>query len=292
MEFTIIPCHETLNPFIKNYWMITAHCTARSTQQLLANGNDSLHFYLSQAVCLNDSDQRYRTVLHHQVIKSVGVISEKGPLFILGVEFQPFCSHMFFHTDFKEQPLTPEAMKDAEFILLSQSIHQAQSTEERVDLLDRFFMKRLAECPADDINIERLSNVFNEMMPESSCNARTTSHPFDFTTANLASTACLSQKQFTRIFTKYVGMNPKAYLRLLRFDRALHKLQQLASEMSLNDLAWRCGYYDSSHMSADFREICGFKPSELIKSQNGLTEAFQPVFSGRMRKKIMISNLI
>lgn len=39
---------------------------------------------------------------------------------------------------------------------------------------------------------------------------------------NLAQTSCLSYKQFKRIFSEYIGANPKDFLRIVRFQKALY----------------------------------------------------------------------
>lgn len=302
MEFSPIPCHESLRPFIRNYWQLTCKCVSRGTQTVFSNGAASLHFYLSQRVSLKldgypDDDNGgkfFPTVLYHQNMKSIGIIVDEGDFNILGVEFVPFCSRLFFpersvhnEKDLSEY-ITPEDMNDAEFVKFSNIIHSTESKDEQVRLLDEFFLSRLSKLPADDINMERLSDVFDDMID--------VSHPLqasdDKKPSDLASTACLSQKQFTRVFNKYVGMNPKAYLRLLRFHKALMELQKSASDSSLTDIAWRCGYYDLAHMTTDFRDICGYSPSELLGCGSELTEAFGQQFSGLMKKKIKIENLI
>ena len=60
---------------------------------------------------------------------------------------------------------------------------------------------------------------------------------------------------------------------------------------SLTNVAWSCGYYDLAHMTSDFRDICGFSPSELIRHGKELTETFGQKFSGLMKKKIKMENL-
>lgn len=90
-------------------------------------------------------------------------------------------------------------------------------------------------------------------------------------------------------------MNPKSYLRLLRFHRALQMLQASSSAPrpgGLTEVALTCGYTDLPHMISDFRDICGYSPSELVRSGTALTEAFGQQFSGLMKKKIKIENLI
>lgn len=292
MEFISLPCHQSLRPFIRNYWMLSAWCTETGTQQVFSNGAASLQFYLSQYIRIDDGDRQYRTILFHQNMQKVGVVSAKGHFIIFGAEFVPFCSRVFFPGEKSGIFASPEDLNDEEFITLSRNIHEAGSTEQRVDILDDFLLRRLAQFPEGDINMERLNYVFDNIVPTNGSSSRPPNCKNEFSPADLASTACLSQKQFTRVFNKYVGMNPKSYLRLLRFHKALMEIQTGSDSSSLTDIAWRCGYYDFAHMTSDFRDICGFAPSELIRQGKELTEAFGQKFSGLMKKKIKIENLI
>ena len=307
MEFKPIPCHESLLPFIRNYWILSAQCTATGTQQIFSNGATSLHFYLSQEVRLEDNpnnlitskphDLKYRTALNRHDIGCMGVVTEEGPLEIFGVEFVPFCARMFFHFDATTPHIMPEDTDDEEFQAVSNAIHSAASDEERKALLDDFFCKRLSEIPADDINLERMNDVFQQIVPTDGSVAHPPVGHEEFTPNDLASTACLSQKQFTRVFNKYVGMNPKTYLRLLRFNKALMELRKNAAKVkedsaSMTEVAWSCGYYDLAHMTSDFRSLSGYSPSEMLAAGAKLTETFGPQFSGLMKKKIKIENVI
>lgn len=292
MEFIPIPCHETLRPFIRNYWRLHAQCTATGTQQIFSNGAASLHFYLSQDIRIDGGERRYRTVLYHQNMQTVGVVTDEGAFDILGAEFVPFCSRVFFTNEMNGLYASPEDLHDEELIVLSKDIYTAENTEQRVSLLDNFFLRRLSRFPEGDINMERLSDVFENIVPTDGSTARPPRCQDEFSPADLASTACLSQKQFTRVFNKYVGMNPKSYLRLLRFHKALMEIQTASDNSSLTDIAWSCGYYDLAHITSDFRDICGYSPSELIRHGQKITEAFGQKFSGLMKKKIKIENLI
>jgi AraC-like DNA-binding protein len=58
-----------------------------------------------------------------------------------------------------------------------------------------------------------------------------------------------------------VGVTPKEYLRIVRFQRALAAIK--ARSDTLGRLAHRHGYYDQAHMIADFRALAGcvYRPS-------------------------------
>ena len=91
MEFIPIPCHESLRPFIRNYWMLCAQCTATGTQQIFSNGAASLQFYLSQDIRIDDGDKQYRTILFHQNMQKIGIVTTKGTFDVFGAEFVPIC---------------------------------------------------------------------------------------------------------------------------------------------------------------------------------------------------------
>ncbi len=291
MQFEPIPCHESLRPFIRNYWLLTAQCTAPGTQHIYSNGAASLHFYLSQEVKIDDGEQLFCTALNRHDIGCMDIHSEAGTFIILGVEFVPFCARLFFpNIDTEEIHLSPEATEDQAFITISEQIHACQDKDEHVRLLDDFFCQRLSEVPIDERNIERLSTVFSEIVPPEG--APSAIKDFEsLSTADLASTACLGQKQFTRVFNKYVGMGPKTYLRLLRFNKAMLELQKSAGKVSLSEIAWQCGYCDLSHMTNDFHQLCGHSPSDILEFGTKMTEAFSSSYSSQMKKKVMLENV-
>ena len=76
-----------------------------------------------------------------------------------------------------------------------------------------------------------------------------------------------------------------------RTPAALHPQLLVADGALHGDVALQCGYCDLSHMISDFRDICGYSPSELVSTGAELTEAFGQQFSGLMKKKIKIENL-
>jgi len=88
--------------------------------------------------------------------------------------------------------------------------------------------------------------------------------------AILAREAGLSERTLGRLFERHVGMPPAAYLRILRFNRALARLRAprvegLAPE-GLADVALALGYADQSHMARDLRELGGVTATDLMRN--------------------------
>lgn len=289
MRFITIPCHKDLQPFIRNYWFLEAQCVKPGTQRIFSNGAVSLHFYLGKCCKLDDEDREYQTSLNRHDLNSMELHTTIGTFNILGVEFVPFCAHLFFPS-MTQAHTTPQDINDAEFISLEERIHASKSTEEQTQMLDEFFCRRLEAIPVDDINIERLTSVFKDIVPIEGEPLAIKNYE-SLTSADLASTANIGQKQFTRVFNKYVGLTPKTYLRLLRFNKAMKEIQHSAKDASLTEIAWQCGYYDLAHMTNDFRQLCGHTPTEIVVMGTHLTEAFQQGFSSQMKKKVLLENL-
>ena len=81
-----------------------------------------------------------------------------------------------------------------------------------------------------------------------------------------ASMACLSIRQFERNFTTRVGISPKMYTRIVRFENAM-KVKNNSPEKSWSDIALECEYDDSSHLLREFRQFADFPPGTLLKKQ-------------------------
>jgi AraC-like DNA-binding protein len=73
----------------------------------------------------------------------------------------------------------------------------------------------------------------------------------------------LSQRHFRRVFRETVGVSPKTYARLRRFQRAL-RFARDPSNPDWAAIAADVGYYDQAHLISDFRAIAGKAPRALL----------------------------
>ena len=76
-----------------------------------------------------------------------------------------------------------------------------------------------------------------------------------------------SHRHFIKLFTEQVGLPPKVFCRLVRFQRALTIAQSGA--FSWSDLAHECGYFDQSHLNHDFQEFSFIAPSGVSEAYAG-----------------------
>ena len=78
--------------------------------------------------------------------------------------------------------------------------------------------------------------------------------------SDLSARADLSARHFIAKFREAVGVTPKQYFRIQRFNRATRCLAS-TRQPGLADLAISIGYSDQAHLTRDFREFAGVSPS-------------------------------
>jgi AraC-like DNA-binding protein len=86
-----------------------------------------------------------------------------------------------------------------------------------------------------------------------------------------AASADLSIRQFDRKFREQVGITPKLYGRIVRFQAAL------AAKLSGDECTWTAiahefGYYDQMHMVRDFHEFSGESPAQYLARLRAMSE--------------------
>lgn len=77
--------------------------------------------------------------------------------------------------------------------------------------------------------------------------------------AELSIRSGLSYRQLQRWFSTEIGIAPRRYVKLLRFQRAFADVQSAA--VRLADHTAANGYADQAHMTRDFREMAGNPPA-------------------------------
>lgn len=78
----------------------------------------------------------------------------------------------------------------------------------------------------------------------------------------LARRSFLSTKQLERKFLERTGVNPKQFVRLVRFDRAFREKNR-HPHRNWETIAFDCNYYDYQHLVRDYKTFTGLKPTEF-----------------------------
>lgn len=85
-------------------------------------------------------------------------------------------------------------------------------------------------------------------------------------------------RRFTDLFRREIGLAPKAFARVQRFQRAVQTIGGSGAEIDWADTAQQCGYYDQGHFIHDFRAFSGLTPGayQRIRTEHLNHVPFQP----------------
>ena len=134
---------------------------------------------------------------------------------------------------------------------LADRVHDAGDWPGRFRLLDTLLLRRLADAGRPDPGVwwawRRLAAT-NGRIP----------------IGKLAGELGWSRKRIVARFRDEVGLPPKTFARVLRFERA-RALAAREARPDWSRIAAECGYYDQSHLINDFRSISGRTPETFFQ---------------------------
>ena len=168
------------------------------------------------------------------------------------IVFQP--TALFRLTGIPNYELTDKCV-DAEFVFAQKSkpvfeLLQCAKSYEELLLTGENFVRTLINKARN--NFHCLDTVATQMLYNDSNVA------MDW----LAKEACLCTKQFERNFHERVGVNPKLFARIIRFNKAYNIKNKYPGNDWLR-IAIECGYYDYQHLAKDYKEFTGVTPNEF-----------------------------
>jgi len=79
----------------------------------------------------------------------------------------------------------------------------------------------------------------------------------------------LSERHLRRVLRHALGIGPKTYARLKRFETAI-RLAQRSDAPAWSAIAADAGYYDQAHLIADFHAIAGCTPGRMLAELRGV----------------------
>ncbi|MDB4989958.1 MAG: Transcriptional regulator, AraC family protein [Myxococcaceae bacterium] len=135
---------------------------------------------------------------------------------------------------------------------LVHELTQARSDEERVAALQRALAARAREAcfePASAGTVRRAVRLVHAASELPTVSA-------------LANILGASTRQLRRSFDDTLGVRPKQYLRIVRFQRALSAARR-APELNWSAVARLAGYCDQAHLSEEFQALAGSRPTTL-----------------------------
>ncbi len=181
-------------------------------------------------------------------------LSLSGKTGMILIVFRPHGLKSFFNfpiTELLNENLSLQDLANNEANELEDKLFNAPNNKQRVIHLEKFLIKRLvynAEYERVEYAVKIIEHSKGQLKAQ-----------------DIAHEVCLGIKQFERTFSKYVGVNPKKFASIVRFQNVIQMNSK--NKKSMSQLAYDNGYYDQSHFIHDFKSLTGQTPKAFFTSK-------------------------
>lgn len=169
------------------------------------------------------------------------------------VRFLPgYAEHFFKHPigEFSELEVPiQEVLPHADELL--EQVAEQTSLEGRVRAFEHFFLKYIG----DELEIPLLVKYLTEKIIAGSGTSNV---------KQLSEDTGYSSRYLSKNFEKYVGLSPKLFSRIIRFQNVIHLLEKQQYEQALPQI-FELGYFDQNHFIKEFKEFSMLTPKKFIQ---------------------------
>ena len=237
-----------LRPFIECVWTLCGTLDSPPAQpdRILPDGCMELVFHRGTPF-EREGERQAAAFIVGQMIEPAFVTMSRQ-VEVLGIRFQPGGAYAFFDSSMRELAnrfVDIQLLAGSSGRELEEKILNAGSLTSAVQIAMRELQRRLRplrpECwRARELAASQIREHGNVPIHA------------------LAASAGISERQLEREFSHFVGLTPKVFSRILRFQRVFTAMQ---GDSAWVDVAFECGYYDQSHLISDFRRFSGSTPA-------------------------------
>jgi AraC-like DNA-binding protein len=244
LQYTEFAPSIALQPYIGYYWELKSNGTLlhEHPYHVVADGSVDLIFNCQQAA------ESMLSVTNTQAFD----IQLSGVVHYLGIRFLPACVHYFFEIPLME--LTGQTLPSGDCFGKEVKELEAQLLEDadllqRIPLLETALIQRFTKrnYNSDPRFLQSLHHIL-----QSSGNA--------FIQTEVAE--WISPRQMRRLFERYIGLNPKTFARVTRFQQTLAAMQR-TPRTYWGRLFYDYGYFDQAHFIREFKIFYGDTPKNL-----------------------------
>ncbi len=258
------PC-KLLQPYVRYYWVFSSNQMPNT--YTFPIGCPQIIFHKRTPLYIPElATTQSRLTISGQVHFSSHLQADDDIEMIV-VVFHPHTINMFLNTpasSFYNQEISGYDIEDEKLNELTMQVFECEDNNLCVNLIENWLLNRLSIRSYDTIyRIKRMNAAIEQL-----CTTPQT------LVTDLSSICCLGKKQFEREFNLHIGMNPKEYARIVRFQKVLNLMQHQHSNINQADLAYTCGYADQSHMIREFKKLCGYTPLSLLQVVAPYSELF------------------
>ncbi len=245
MKYNETPPCNALKDNIHSFWELKGEEKDGQWERIFPDGCPGLVINLGDA-CKTDSGL---VTMKNGKTYIVGAMTSFKDNFIdsnthlLGVCMKPATINLFFNYLEQSEIINQTVQLDKKL-----SFDFYKLIKNPISYLNRFFLDRMNR------NFHPLHHVLNDI--EKSMGRESI---YDVSKRN-----GFSVRQLQRHFKHYIGLSPKEYSNIIRFQNAMKAIKQTDENRSFLDIAFEYGYYDHSHFSNEIKRNTGHSPSQIF----------------------------
>jgi AraC-like DNA-binding protein len=257
MRYREIKPAGAVGRFVKCYWTLEHDASVSAPQRVVPDGRCELILNLGQPYQSRTErgwKAQPRCFFMGQITGPL-VLRASGAARMFGIRFHSHTAGRFLGVLMPELTDAATSLDD-----ISPRLFRALNGVDEISALDRILEPRARRVEGND---GLLSLALGALESPELRSVR-----------QVAAQTGLSARQFERRFSAAVGIPPKLFARIGRFQRVFPAVESEKSGWA--DAALQCGYYDQAHLIRDFREFAGKAPTALLASQTDLAWHFVP----------------
>ena len=244
-----------LHHLIRYYYQVETHVAGRAeVQPVPARSPQAIEFTFGAPYEVRRLDRDGTRIAYpiaiigSQTFRRVELLM-RGNIDAFTIVFQPGGVSKFFAVPAEEltnEDFEGEAVLGKGLGELLRRLGDVSSFADRARVADAYLC---AKRPAQD-SISGIASAAMRVLSTSGC----------VRVSDLAHYTGLGSRQFERRFRYEIGIPPKLYTRIVRFEAALQR-KVAAPETRWADIAHALGYHDQMHMVHDFNRLAGDSPT-------------------------------
>ena len=256
MNRKIFEPQQSLAKWVKCYWTLESSFENTPLKNtIIPDGTMKLIFHYRDTYKHHPNDKESIILPKYFLIGQLTrpyIVEPLGTTGSFVVRFQPNGFLPFANIAIKEiqntaVPLDEIFGKDGGEI--GEIILKANSTSERIELIETFLLNRLTDRKTIDNIVKSTIETILDAKGQFSVN-------------ELSKQNNINRRQLTRKFSSTIGLSPKQLSKIIRIQNTLKTL--LTKDVtSLTDLAYENEYFDQAHFIKDFKEFTGLTPKEF-----------------------------
>jgi len=262
--FSIFHPTEALKDYIACYWLIDNPDPLVRKEKIIPDGFPEIIIHYGDPFRINiDGTWKSQSLyLLAGQIRNHFYLENTGITGMWGIKMRPAAITEIFNVSMQSlvDTVVPfEEMVSCDIQEMTGYIHQHKTAESIVQYLDSWFLNQLPgrgeyQCRINEI-IKKIFSV-NGMV----------------TIKELSETSNISERQIERYFRKYIGLTPKFFCRIIRFNYLFDLMKK--EDKRWTTLAYESGFFDQSHFIKDFKAFTGEDPSKYLFDQKNMANFF------------------